>query len=531
MKFFFNLVVLLLFTQGFSQTAPQNFENPILTGFHPDPSICRVGDDYYLVNSTFVWYPGIPIYHSKDLVNWKLIGHAIQRKDQLNFNGVIDKFGIFAPTIRHHNGTFYITTTCVECEGNFYITAKDPAGPWSDPVFLKDAPGVDPSLFWDTDGKSYYIGTKSPKEQKWLNQGEVWMQEIDLKKGKLIGKRKVLTKGHANNASFPESPHIYKVNGKYVLLISEEGTEKNHAVTVHHSDSLWGPYITDYVNPVMTHRHLGKNYPVQAIGHADLVETQNGEWWSVVLGKRMIDGKFTLGRETFLAKVEFQDQTPIFNPEVGKVVLNQKRPNLPWSPIKAKPSTDNFEEDELKPDWSFIRTPNKEFYKIKNGKLCIKGLPETIDSLVNTSMLLQRIKDFKFSASTELNFQSKSPKEQAGLVIYRVNTNYYFFAKQENKIVLIKTFKGKKEIVAEAPYTHKNVFLEVEANGLEIQFKYGSSIEEMKHLGEIQSLEVISDGNGNQFNGPGIGVYATGNGKENSKPACYNSFTYKKNKK
>ncbi|MBW2962726.1 glycoside hydrolase family 43 protein [Mesonia aestuariivivens] len=531
MKVFLKIFIFFLITTAFSQTEPQEFKNPILTGFHPDPSICRVGDDYYLVNSTFVWYPGIPIYHSKDLVNWKLIGHGIQRKEQLNFDGVIDKFGIFAPTIRYHNGMFYITSTCVECEGNFYITAKDPSGPWSDPVFLKDASGVDPSLFWDTDGKSYYIGTTRPETSEWLNQGEVWMQEIDLKKGKLFGERKVLTYGHANNASFPESPHIYKVNGKYVLLISEEGTEKNHAVTVHHSDSLWGPYVTDYVNPVMTHRHLGINYPVQAIGHADLVETQNGEWWSVVLGKRMIDGKFTLGRETFLAKVEFQDQTPIFNPEVGKVVLNQKRPDLPWSPVKENSTTDNFDKDELKADWSFIRTPQKEFYTLKNEKLCIKGLPETIDSLVNTSMLLKRIKDFNFLASTELNFKSKSPKEQAGLVIYRTNNTYYYFAKQKDKIVIIKKFKGEKEIVAEAPYAQKNVFLEVEGNGLEIQFKYGSSKEELKLLGEIQSLEVIADGNGNQFNGPGIGIYATGNGKQNSKPACYNSFTYKKLKK
>ncbi len=189
---------------------PDSISNPICTGFHPDPSICRVGEDYYLVTSSFTWFPGLPIYHSRDLTNWSLIGHALTNPKAIDFNGMTDNDGIWAPTLRYHNGTFYLITTAHGCGGNFYMTAKNPAGPWSDPVWLKDAPGIDPSLFFDVDGRCYY-------------------------------------------------------------------TDYNHAVTALTAKSLWGPYVPCTVNPVLTHRHLGKDYPVQSLGHADLVQTPTGD--------------------------------------------------------------------------------------------------------------------------------------------------------------------------------------------------------------------------------------------------------------
>ena len=206
---------LLFTTTAFSQT---NFQNPILPGYHPDPSICRVGEDYYLVNSTFEWFPGMPIHHSKDLVNWELIGYGIHRPEQLALQkGLGDFMGVFAVTIRYHDGIFYLINTCVQCEkgGNFYITATNPAGPWSDPVWL-DAPGIDPSLMWDDDGKCYYVGHGNLKgKQDWPQQQGAWLQELDTDQGKLVGPRKQLTYGHANNAVWTEGPHLYKINGKY----------------------------------------------------------------------------------------------------------------------------------------------------------------------------------------------------------------------------------------------------------------------------------------------------------------------------
>jgi xylan 1,4-beta-xylosidase len=413
------LIILLVFSFSKieAQNVPQTFQNPILPGYHPDPSICRVGDDYYLVNSTFIWYPGLPVYHSKDLVNWELIGHGIHRPGQVNFDGLKDRLGAYAATIRYNNGLFYIINTCVGCGGNFYITAEDPAGPWSDPVWLKDAPGIDPSLMWD-DGKCYYTGHMWVPEQEWPTQCGVWTQELDLDNQELTGRRELFTYGHANNASYTEGPHLYKINGKYLLIVSEGGTGLFHALSVHHSDSLWGPYVADMINPVITHRHLGKDYPVQAIGHGDLVQTQNGEWWCVTLGKRKVEGETLLGRETFLAKVEFEGQTPIFNPGHGKMLFEQQRPDLPWTPVEPEPVRDNFDSNELGLKWNFIRVPRDNFYNLNNNQLSISLRPEVIDSLMNSSLIIQRIRHHGFEATTKMNFTSRNRNEQAGLVIY-----------------------------------------------------------------------------------------------------------------
>lgn len=509
------------------QEAPSTFQNPILSGYHPDPSICRVGDDYYLVNSTFIWYPGIPIYHSKDLVNWEQIGNGIHRPDQIDLSGLQDRQGIYAVTIRHYKDLFYLITTCVGCDGNFYITAKDPAGPWSNPIWIQDAPGIDPSLMWDDDGKCYYTGMTWIEEQDWPTQCGIWLQELDLEEQKLVGQRKILTYGHANNASYTEGPHLYRINGKYMLMLSEGGTGLYHALSVHHSDSLWGSYVADMINPVLSHRQFGNDYPIQAVGHGDLVETQNGEWWCVSLGKRVIDGETTLARETFLSKVEFDGKTPIFNRGEGKVLTEQKRPNLPWTPFVKQSEKDEFNTNKLALKWCTIRTPKEQFYEISNGELVVDLRPEVLDSLVNSSIIIQRIEHHQFSASTKLSFKTLKEKEQAGLAIYRTNENFYLLMKEKKELILIKSFKGIKEEVARIPYKKLEVYLKAEGDNLDVVFSYGDSENNMKQIGEVQNLIVIADGNGNQFNGAGIGMYATSNGKKTTAKASFDWFEYK----
>ena len=511
-----------------AQEPPLTFNNPILPGYHPDPSICRVGDDYYLVNSTFVWFPGLPIYHSKDLVNWQLIGHAIDRPDVVDFDGLPDKLGMFAPTIRHHNGVFYIINTCVGCKMNFYVTATDPAGPWSDPIWLPDAPGIDPSLFWDDDGTCYYTGMVGVEKEDWPTQTVAWNQELDLEQKKLVGERMNLSFGHANNASYTEGPHIYKINGKYLLMVSEGGTGMYHALTVHHSDSINGPYVSDYINPVLTHRHYGEDYPLHAIGHGDLVETQNGEWWCVMLGKRRINKETTLGRETFLAKVEWEGQTPIFNPGEGKVLMKQKRPDLPWTPFEKEAMRDNFDGNKLGMKWCTIRTPKEDFYHVANGKVQLKLRKEVMDSLVNASVLLQRIEHHSFEAMTKMNFKTSRSNEQAGLTIYRTNENHFKLLKDKKSLVLMQSFKGEVTELARVPYTKKEVVFHVKGNDLEVQFSFGETEDSLKPIGGSESLVVIADGHGNtQFNGPGVGMYATSNGKVSKSYAVFDWFEYK----
>ncbi|MFC2129416.1 family 43 glycosylhydrolase [Bacteroidota bacterium] len=524
------IIAFFLLIAAGSNYAQETFQNPILPGYHPDPSICRVGDDYYLVNSTFEWFPGMPIHHSKDLVNWELIGYGIHRPEQLELQeGLGDYMGVFAVTIRHHDGVFYLINTCVQCKkgGNFYITATDPAGPWSDPVWL-DAPGIDPSLMWDDDGKCYYVGHGNLSgKQAWPDQQGAWLQELDLEQGRLVGRREQLTFGHANNAVWTEGPHLYKIKGKYMLIVAEGGTGFNHSTTVHHSDSIWGPYIADQVNPVLTHRHLGRDYPVHSIGHTDLVQTQKGDWWAVMLGKRYVDGYTLLARETFLTPVVFEGQTPVFNPGIGIVQLEQERPDLPWSPVEEKPARDEFDDDELDLEWNMLRTPYTEWYKIEDGKLSIDLRKEVLDSLVNPSLIARRIEHHNFSASMSMNFSSAKKNEQAGMILYRRSTCHYQFLKEKNELVMIKTKRGEKTEVARVKYKHDKVILAVKGKGRELNFSYGPSEKEMKPMGDTQDTDVISFEIAEGFNGPYLGMYATSNGVPSKEKASFEWFEYR----
>ncbi|MDA3927322.1 MAG: glycoside hydrolase family 43 protein [Prolixibacteraceae bacterium] len=517
------ILFLLIVVSNFAQ--PDTFKNPIIPGYHPDPSICRVGDDYYLVNSTFEWFPGMPIHHSKDLVNWELIGYGIHRPDQLLLQqGLGDYMGVFAVSIRYHDGLFYLINTCVQCEkgGNFYITAENPAGPWSDPVWL-DAPGIDPSLMWDDDGTCYYVGHGNLKEtQDWPDQQGAWLQELDTKQGKLVGKRKQLTYGHANNAVWTEGPHLYKINGKYLLMVAEGGTGYNHSTTVHHSDSVWGPYVADQVNPVLTHRHLGRDYPFHSIGHTDIIETQNGEWWAVMLGKRYVDGYTLLARETFLCPVTFEGQTPIFNVGKGIVEPEMKRPNLPWTPFESKPAKDEFEGNVLALEWNVLRAPLEKWYEVNDSKLSLKLRKEVLDSLVTPSLVARRIQHHKFTATMQMDFNSKKENEKAGMILYRRSECHYQFLKEKNELVVIKTLPGKKTEEARVPYSGKSVILRAEGNGLELTFSYGETEEEMKTIGGIQDMSIISFEVAGGFNGPYVGMYATSSGKASKAIASFN---------
>lgn len=521
------IIVLLVYSLINAQEAPKNFQNPILSGFNPDPSICRVGEDYYMVTSSFCWYPGIPIYHSKDLVNWELIGHGISRPEQLNFDGLKDKNGIWAVTIRHHDGLFYLITTCSDCDGNFYITAKDPAGSWSDPVWLKDATGIDPSLMWDDNGKCYYTGNSWDFKKSWPGQCAIWAQELDLKQQKLVGEKKILTYGYANNAGYAEGPHLYKINKDYLLMASEGGTDLYHSITAHHGSSILESFKADKINPVLSHRQFGKDYPIQAVGHSDLVQTQNGDWWAVILGKRLVDGQVPLSRETFLCKIDFEDGTPIFNLGHGKVLTEQERPNLPWTPVKKEPFKDEFNSNSLALKWHTVRTPKEKWYSLNKGLLTIQLRPQVVDSLVNSSMLIQRTAHIQFSASTKLNFKTSKENEQAGLIIYRTNETYYMLMKEKARIVLIRKFNGKKEIIAEAPYSKSEVYFNAKADKLDLQFSFGETLDQLNTIGKIQSLEVISESKINKFNGTGIGMYATSNGQISKTKAFFDWFEYK----
>ena len=343
------ITLALIFTilQGiFSQTAPETFQNPILPGSYPDPSVCRVGEWYYMVNSSFLWWPGVPIHRSKDLVNWEHLGYVLSTKEHLNITDYPgDCAGPWAPTIRYNNGLFYVTVTLRSTGGDMVTTATNPAGPWTIPKKL-NLGGIDGSLFFDDNNKTWYC---------WSDDHKIYLTEFNKNTLKPVGKKFLLLdeETNAQGYTYIEGPHIYKVNGRYILLIANGGTNgNNHSVSLFRSNTITGPYAEYANNPVLNHR-IFPGSPFIATGHADVVQTQNGDWWAVLLAKRHDDGINIRDRETFLTPVTLEGGWFVFNPNANGEVLQQDiRPNLPWTPLSQIPSKDDFNDNKLNFGWS-----------------------------------------------------------------------------------------------------------------------------------------------------------------------------------
>jgi xylan 1,4-beta-xylosidase len=422
---------------------PGQFINPILAGMYPDPSICRVGDNFYLVNSTFGWFPGIPIFQSKDLVNWTKIGHVLDRPGQVNLNGLgVGTDGVYAPAISYHDGTFYLLNTLVRNGGNFFVTAKNPAGPWSDPTWLHEIDGIDPSFFFDDDGKAYIIHNGPPPENHSLYNGHraLYLFEFDIKAGAVIGaSKKLIVDGGTDISKHPswiEGPHIFKRNGHYYLIAAEGGTGDNHSEVVFRSDSVWGPYVPFEGNPILTQRQLDPNRadPVTTVGHADFVQLPNGDWWSVFLGSRPYENGLTnIGRETFLLPVKWENDWPMILPGKQAVPRILDRPNLPPQPPRAVPHHgpfswhDDFDSQTLSSEWNFLRAPG-DWYSLssKPGSLLIEPRPIELSSRGLPSFIGHRQQHADFTATTELIVNPGMPTSDVGIAAFQNETHYFF---------------------------------------------------------------------------------------------------------
>jgi xylan 1,4-beta-xylosidase len=517
---FFCLLALVM--PAHSAEPAATFRNPVLSGFYPDPSICRVGDDYYLVNSSFEFFPGVPIFHSKDLVHWRQIGYCLTRKSQLNLDRARSSGGIYAPTIRHHNGTFYMVTTLVDKGGNFYVTAKNPAGPWSEPVWL-DRPGIDPSLFFDDDGSVYYT------RHEGMGDGYIAQKKLNLQTGKREGELKEIWRG--TGGVWPEGPHLYKINGKYFLMIAEGGTSYGHMVTVARSDSPWGPFTPNPKNPILTHRDRGE-HPIQALGHPDLVETPDG-WWMVCLGIRPQGGKFHhLGRETFLAPVKWSaDNWPVVNGN-GTIESTMPAPNLPPHPWPEEPARDSFDKPELGLPWNYLRNPHGGDASLteRPGFLRLNGSAITMNDRESPAFVGRRQTDLDCIATTRMIFEPRGTNEEAGLVL-RGNEKFHYeigvtLKDDVRQVFLRKTLDGKTtEPVQYQKIESKEVVLKILATPLEYRFSFQSPGGSSKEMGAAFTRDLSSEKVGG-FTGVYIGLYATGNGQESSVPADFDWFEY-----
>jgi alpha-N-arabinofuranosidase len=439
--------------RAIAQPRPGEYVNPILAGYAPDPSVVRVKDDYYLVNSSFAHWPGLPIYHSKDLTSWTQIGNAVDRASQIKLGDIGVSRGLFAPDISYRDGTFYIINTCVDCGGNFMITAKNPAGPWSDPVWF-EFDGIDPSIFWDDNGKAYVVNNGKPDEKpRYQGHRAIWIQELNPRTSKLEGPRAQIVNGGVDISKEPiwiEGPHLFKTNGYYYLICAEGGTADQHSEVVFRSRQVTGPFEPYSGNPILTQRDLpaAREHPITSAGHAKLVQTQKGDWWAVFLAVRpYAPDRYNIGRETFLLPVTWKDGWPTILEHSARIPFVAKKPDLPSQPAPALPTsgdfsyTDNFDSKVLSFAWLGIRAPKVGAYQIKGGDLVLS----------TPAFIGRRQQHHIATVTTALTYAPTQDGERAGLAAIASDEAQLFFgiAREQGQTAIVLT--DGKQILASAP--------------------------------------------------------------------------------
>ncbi|MFE7601329.1 glycoside hydrolase family 43 protein [Streptomyces sp. NPDC057494] len=470
-----------------------SFGDPVLPGFRPDPSVCRVGADYYLVTSSFEWFPGLPVFHSRDLVTWRRLGSALDRPSQLDLDGCEPSRGLFAPTIRHHDGLFHLVCTLMDGPGHFVVTATDPAGPWSEPYWL-EGEGFDPSLFFDDgpagDGRAWFTAARVRDEA--AGRTEIWMREYVPGERRLTGPEYVLWSGSHPEARWAEAPHLYRIDGTCLLLTAEGGTDVDHSVVAARADSVTGPYEGVPGNPVLPPAPKGQ---VTCTGHADLVQTPYGDWRAVLLGVRPGSA---LGRETFLGRVTWRDGLPAFSP-VAHVGL-------------PRPLHDGFVT--LSADWSSLRTPRAPFWTTGDG-LRLQLRPERLGERTVPSLLVRPQEQPDCDVSTELRFTPAGPGEEAGLAVV---------VDDDAHLLLLRTAEGLtlrrgSDVLASVPVLPGPVRLGVRIRGFDHTFVHAAPDGAWQDLATVEATFLTP-----LFTSVQLGLYASSQGRPSTNQAHFPWF-------
>jgi alpha-N-arabinofuranosidase len=506
---------------------PGHYRNPVLAGFHADPSIVRARGKFYLVNSSFTYFPGIPVFESEDLVHWTQIGSVIDRASQLDFDGLSVSRGIFAPAIEYHDGIFYVVTTAVDSGGNFIATASDPAGPWSDPHWLPGVGGIDPSLFFDDDGKVYILNNDEPPGvPRYEGHRAIWMQEIDVARQAPVGPRRVLIDGGVapeQNPIWIEGPHLYRIDGWYYLSDAEGGTGPQHSQVVLRSREVWGPYLPYEHNPILTQRDLppDRPLPVTNAGHADLVEGPDGSWWAVFLASRNYARvHYNTGRETYLLPVTWKDGWPTILESGREIPYAVRGPAFLRDDVDQAPMTGNFTwRDEFnRPDigreWLYVRVPRQPWadLRAKPGTLAIHPLPVGLETLGNPSFLARRQQHIAFEASTALALPP--PGTAAGIAAFQSERYWYFFGarRQGSGLELFlerRNGDGPATVLASRRVAAGDALrLKVSADGDAYGFAFGQDDGPWQWLARRQDGTVLSTEVAGGFVGAMVGPYA-----------------------
>lgn len=527
-----------------SMACAQGFKNPVLPGFHADPSVCRAGDDFYLVNSTFQYFPGVPVFHSKDLIHWEQIGNCLTRPSQLDLTGLYQQdkpelgwtnAGVYATTIRENKGRFYMVTTVFPSRRHFYVWTDNPAGEWSEPIVIDFAIGsCDPTLYFEGD-KCYFL---------W-KEGDIKICEIDVETGKKIGEIHHL--GTGLGGRYPEGPHIYKKDGYYYLMLAEGGTEQGHHVNILRSRNLFGPYEPNRANPILSHFNMEmQNSEIQGLGHADLVQAPDSTWWMICLGYRTSGYLLhVMGRETMLAPVRWDENAwPVVNGN-GTLTTDMHCPTLPQVPMPLDPvreelnyvkrdvPADSYSSIGLPWGWHSIGNPDYSRYSLteRKGWLRLKPTTTTLDKATSPTFVARRQTEKVFTATTMLDASHIREGMQTGITAYAAPLNHYdvIVEKRDGKLYAKSNIRIGElaHCDKEVPLNSNKVYLRITSDAAYYYMQVSDDGKRFQTLVKMDfryvSTEVIGG-----FTGVMLGVFAQCTSPDNMY-ADFDWFEYKTN--
>lgn len=479
------------------------YNNPVVKGFYPDPSVCKVDDTFYLVCSSFQYFPGVPIFESKDLINWTQIGHCLTRPSQIQLETVSSSGGVFAPTIRHNNGRFYMTTTNDTTHQNFYVYTDDIYGEWSEPIFV-DQGGIDPDLYFEGD-KAYFMSNGLDDN----GVGGIVQCQLDIETGKKLSPSRMIWNG--TGGRYLESPHMYKINGLYYLMAAEGGTEYGHMVTYARGTDISGPFEPYAHNPVLTNRNMG-GYELQGVGHGDLIQDNHGHWWMLHLGFRQIGQWLTfhhLGRETFLTPITFGEDGWFTAGHNGTVLTTFETDRIPETVIQQEKKQYTFENSDWNLDWCYLRHPTVENYKLESNKLTLTGTEVTLNVPASPTFIGIRQKDFNAVVACDVALT----QGEAGITIYMDEHHHYDLAIRSDehgyKVIQRLNVGDIKSVQHEVILGNTNhAKLIIKSSNMQYQFYLHLNGEDLL-LGTAQSRYLSKEVAGG-FTGVLIGLYAYG---------------------
>lgn len=475
------------------------YHNPVLSGFYPDPSVCKAGGKYYMVCSSFQYFPGVPLFESSDLVNWEQIGYVLTRKSQVALEKVNSSGGVFAPTIRYSDGRFYMVTTNDTTHENFYVYTDDIYGEWSDPVTVEQD-GIDPSLYFE-EQRAYFMSNGTDDE----GRGGVVMCEIDIASGKKLSRSVCVWQG--SGGRFLESPHLYKINGFYYIMAAEGGTEYGHMITLARANDIWGEYTGCPYNPILTNRNKAP-YIIQGIGHGDLVQDDEGGWHILSLGFRQIHmwlAYHTLGREVFLTPARITEDGWIAAGDGTTDECYELCGDFVQKPLKEY----TFSNTDVNKDWCFMRFPVEENYKLGRDGFTLHGGDVTLDTADGSpTFIALRQRGFEFEMSVKVDIDVG----EAGAVMYMCEQEHYEAAVRKCDLgyeaVLRLNIGGVHHEQSTVPLSGKSARLIVRADALNYRF-YVEQDGRESPLGSGQAKYLSTEVSGG-FTGVMTGLYAVG---------------------